>query len=305
MNRSELAALYGRVRREGWALGQFNVENMEYVQAVAGACREEKSPAIFAASGKTIDYFGIDLFTSIIRSATAGLDIPVITHLDHGGDFATAKACVDAGFTSVMIDGSALPLEENIRVTKDVVEYAHAKNVFVEGELGHIGGKEDDAESEDILVTDPDDAERFVRETGVDSLAIAVGTSHGAYKFRGEPRLDFDKITEIGGRVDVPLVLHGASGVDAYTVERINRYGGRVEGASGVPAEAYREAIKRGIAKVNIATDLRLAFIASLRKSFWTQPDLIDPRKYLGSARTAVEDLVREKMRLLGSSGRF
>jgi len=302
--REEIASLFARALSEGWALGQFNVENLEFAQAVAEASRAERAPLLVAASAKTLDYIELPLFTAMVRAAFASTGATAILHLDHGADPEMTRRCVDAGFDSVMIDGSSLPFEENVRVTREVVDYAHPRGVFVEGELGHVGGKEEDVESELDRHTSPEDAERFVRATGVDSLAIAVGTSHGAYKFKGEAELDYPRIAAIRDRLGLPLVLHGASGINPLDVARVNRFGGDVQGASGVPEEAAREAIRHGIVKINIATDLRIAFLGGLREALATHPDWIDPRRYLGEGRAAMVATVRAKLRMLGASGR-
>jgi len=301
-----LREIYRRAEAEGWAIGQFNVENLEFVQAVAAACRAKHSPAIFAVSASSLRYMGMDYLTALVRTAAEEVEAPVVLHLDHGPDVETARRCVEAGFTSVMIDASARPFEENVRLTREVVDLARPLGVSVEGELGRIGGTEDDLEAEGGAPwTDPEEAEEFVRRTGVDALAVAVGTSHGAYKFHGEPHIELERIAEIHARVPAAIVLHGASGVDPATVKRIAKHGGDFSGARGVTDEIYREAVRRGVRKVNIATDLRLAFIASLRESFDADPGLLDPRKLLGAARGEMRNLVEHKMEVLGSAGRY
>ena len=233
--------------------------------------------------------------------------VDVALHLDHGADFEICKACVDDGFTSVMIDGSKYPFEENIALTKQVVDYAHSKGVVVEAELGKLAGVEDDVkvDAKSATYTDPEEAKEFVERTGVDSLAIAIGTSHGAYKFKGEPRLDFDRLKEIHEIIpNTPLVLHGASTVIPEFVEKCNQYGGQIPGAQGVPEDMILEAVKYGVCKVNIDTDIRLAITAEIRKHFVENPGDFDPRQYLGPAREAVKGMVSHKIRdVLNASG--
>ena len=304
MDRNELQNLYARAAKENWALGQFNAENLEFAQAIVRAARDEKSPVIVAASPKTLEYLDAKTFVATVLSSAKHLDVQPILHLDHGEGLEMVEEALDAGFTSVMFDGSALPYDENVRITTEVVKLAHSRNAFTEAELGHVGGKPGERTDVEPPLTDPGQAVDFVKKTGVDSLAIAVGTSHGAYKFQGEPYLDMDRISAIAAKVEVPLVLHGASGVDIEAVSTINRYGGQIQGASGLGEELYREAVRRGIRKINVATELRLAFLAALREQLGEGSKLIDPRLYLGVARSAVSKAVCAKMRLLGSSNR-
>jgi len=298
--------LMDKGRKDGYAIGAFNINNMEILEAIVMAAEEEQSPVIIAASEGAIDYAGIDMLVSMVCTAANGHNIPMSLHLDHGKDFEVAKRCVDAGFTSVMIDASSLPMEENIAVTRKVVEYAHARGVSVEAELGRLAGIEEhvSVEARDAFFTNPQDAIEFVKQTEVDSLAIAIGTSHGAYKFKGEPRLDFTRLNEIAGLVSIPLVLHGASGVPEDILALCQQYGAQLPGAKGVPNESISEAVKMGIAKVNIDTDLRLAFTGAVRKVLAEKPEAIDPRKILGPARDLMKDVVKRKMKLLGSSGK-
>ncbi|MCQ8898452.1 MAG: class II fructose-bisphosphate aldolase family protein, partial [Hadesarchaea archaeon] len=250
-------------------------------------------------------YGGLRLLATAVRTVAEDLPVPLALHLDHGEDLETVSRCLEAGFTSVMIDGSHLPFRENVALTRKAVELAHPRGVSVEGELGRLAGMEEKSvEEREALLTDPAQAEEFVRLTGVDSLAVSIGTSHGAYKFRGEPRLDFERLKLIRERVEVPLVLHGASSVPPWAVEKASRYGAQLQGAKGIPEEHLRRAISLGIAKVNIDTDLRLAFTATVREVLATSPGEFDPRKILGPAREAMKEVVREKMRLFGSSGR-
>ncbi len=291
-----------------YAIGAFNVNNMEILQGVIEAAKEEKAPLILQISAGARKYAKQVYLMKLIEAALQDApDIPIAVHLDHGDSFELCKAVIDAGFNSVMIDGSHLPFEENIKLTKQVVDYAHPRGVVVEGELGRLVGVEEHvvvAEHEAIY-TDPDKAVEFVERTGVDSLAIAIGTSHGAYKFKGEPKLDFDRLQEIAKRLPgFPLVLHGASSVLPELVEKANKHGGRLSGAQGVPEEMIRKSTTMGICKVNIDTDLRLAVTATIREVFALKPEEFDPRKYLGPAREAVKEVVKHKLRyVLGCSG--
>jgi fructose-bisphosphate aldolase class II len=298
--------LLDAAREGGYAVGAFNINNMEFVQAITTAAEEFESPAILAVSEGAIKYAGFENIVSLVRVAAGGRDIPLSLHLDHGKDVDVIEQCINGGFTSVMIDGSHLPFDENVAVTRKVVEMAAPAGVSVEGELGRLAGIEDNVSvaEENALFTDPDEAGEFVERTGVDSLAIAVGTSHGAYKFKGEPRLAFDRISKIRSTVTIPLVLHGASGVDQGHVEIANSNGASLAGTRGVPDEAITEAVKLGICKVNIDTDMRIAFMAYVRKAFAEKPENIDPRKYLGAGRDAVAEVVRKKIQLFGSNGK-
>lgn len=290
----------------GYAVGAFNINDMEFLQAIVSAAEEERSPVIIAASEGAIKYAGLDYLVSMVRTAAQSTAVPIALHLDHGKHYDVIEACVKQGFTSVMIDASGLPLEENIAATKKVVELAHPAGVSVEAELGRLKGVEDIvsvAERDAILVV-PEEAKRFVDETHVDSLAPAVGTSHGAFKFKGAAELDFDRLQRTKDLTGIPLVLHGASGVIPSVVERATKYGARLKGAAGVPDEAIKKAIEHGINKVNIDTDMRLTFMASVREVLATQPEVFDPRKILGPARDSIKDVAKHKMRLFGSSGR-
>ncbi|MEJ5228492.1 MAG: class II fructose-1,6-bisphosphate aldolase [Pseudothermotoga sp.] len=291
-----------------YAIGAFNVNNMEILQGVIEAAKEEKAPLILQISAGARKYAKQVYLMKLIEAATQDApEIPICVHLDHGDSFELCKAVIDGGFTSVMIDGSHLPFEENVKLTKQVVDYAHPRGVVVEGELGRLVGVEEHVvvSEKEASYTDPDKAVEFVERTGVDSLAIAIGTSHGAYKFKGEPKLDFDRLSEIAKRLPgFPLVLHGASSVLQDFVEKANKYGGKLSGAQGVPEEMIRKATTMGICKVNIDTDLRLAMTATIREIFALHPEEFDPRKYLGPAREAIKELVKHKMRaVLGCSG--
>ena len=295
---------------EGFAIGAFNVNNMEIIQAIVDAASEAKSPVILQASSSAIKYAGIDYLMKMVEAATiVHPEVPIALHLDHGPDFETCKMCIDAGFTSVMIDGSKYDFEENVRVTKEVVDYAHSKGVVVEAELGKLAGIEDDVnvDSKDAMYTDPEQAEEFVKRTGCDSLAIAIGTSHGAYKFKGDAKLRFDILAEIKKRIpETPIVLHGASSVLPHLVDMCNTYGGDIPGAKGVPNEMLVEASKSGVSKVNVDTDLRLALTAGIRKVFVEEPNAFDPRKYLTPARELIKETVKDKIvNVFGSSNKI
>ena len=296
--------------KEGFAIGAVNVNNMEIIQAIVDAASEAKSPVILQASSSAIKYAGIDYLMKMVEAATiVHPELPIAIHLDHGPDFETCKMCIDAGFTSVMIDGSKYDFEENVRVTKEVVDYAHSKGVVVEAELGKLAGIEDEVnvDSKDAMYTDPEQAEEFVKRTGCDSLAIAIGTSHGAYKFKGEAKLRFDILKEIKMRIpNTPIVLHGASSVIPKLVEMCNEYGGDIPGAKGVPDEILMEAGKLGVSKINVDTDLRLAMTAGIRKVFVEEPNAFDPRKYLTPARELIQETVKHKMvNVFGSSDKI
>ena len=301
--------MFEKSMKEGFAIGAFNVNNMELIQGIVDAAAEQNSPVILQASSSAIKYARINYLMKMVEAAVEEHpNIPIAIHLDHGPDFETCKMCDDNGFTSVMFDGSKYDFEENIRLTKEVVDYAHAHGVVVEAELGKLAGIEDDvnvAES-DAIYTDPAQAEEFVRRTGVDSLAIAIGTSHGAYKFKGEARLRFDILKEIKERIpNTPIVLHGASTVIPELVNMCNEYGGNIPGAKGVPDEILHEASLSGVSKIKVDTDLRLAMTAGIRKVFVEDPSAFDPRKYLKPARELVKETVAHKMRdVFGSANK-
>jgi fructose-bisphosphate aldolase class II len=291
--------------RKAYAVGAFNINNLEAALAVAEAATEEKSPAIVAVTPSAIKYAGLPYLSKIIRTAAESASVPMSLHLDHGEDFETASKCVAAGFTSVMIDGSHLGFEDNITLTKKVVDMAHPKEVSVEAELGRLAGVEEKTVKEkEAILTDPNVAKEFVDRTSVDALAVAVGTSHGAYKFKSEAKLDFERLKTIRDKVDLPLVLHGASSVPAWIIEKAAKYGAQLEGAKGIPEEHIKKAISFGIAKINIDTDLRLAFTATIREVLTNSPKEFDPRKILGPAKEAMKEVIKGKMRLFGSSGK-
>ena len=290
-----------------FAIGAFNVNNMEIVQGIMRAASEEKSPCILQVSAGARKYAGQTYIMKLVEAALAETpEVPVCVHLDHGPSFEMCRDCIDGGFTSVMIDGSALPYEENIALTKKVVEYAHPRGVWVEAELGKLAGIEEHVVSEGHQFTDPDQAVDFVEKTGCDSLAIAIGTSHGAYKFKGEPHLDFPRLETITKKLpNYPLVLHGASSVPQEFVELCNKYGGNVGGARGVPEDMLRQAARMGVCKINVDTDIRLALTASIRQFMVEHPEAFDPRQYLTPAREAVRNMVARKIRdVMGSSGK-
>lgn len=291
-----------------YAVGAFNVNNMEIIQGIVEAAIEEKAPLILQVSAGARKYAKHIYLTKLVEAAVEDTGLPICLHLDHGADFEICKDCVDGGFTSVMIDGSKYPFEENIELTKRVVDYAHNKGVVVEAELGKLAGVEDAVKvaAKDATYTDPDQAVEFVERTGCDSLAIAIGTSHGAYKFKGKPELDFARLEKITNMLPgYPLVLHGASTVIPSFVEECNKYGGKLDGAQGVPEDMLLKAGTFGVCKINIDTDLRLAMTASIRKYFTEHPGDFDPRQYLGPAREAIKAMVAHKMRdVLNCSGK-
>lgn len=301
--------MFEKSMKEGFAIGAFNVNNMELIQGIVDAAAENNSPVILQASSSAIKYARINYLMKMVEAAVEEHpNIPIAIHLDHGPDFETCKMCVDNGFTSVMFDGSKYDFEENIRLTKEVVDYAHAHGVVVEAELGKLAGIEDDVNvsASDAMYTDPAQAEEFVRRTGVDSLAIAIGTSHGAYKFKGEAKLRFDILKQIKERIpNTPIVLHGASTVIPELVNMCNEYGGNIPGAKGVPDEILHEASISGVSKINVDTDLRLAFTGEIRKSLAENPSAFDPRKYLTPAREKITEVVEHKIRdVFGSSNK-
>jgi fructose-bisphosphate aldolase class II len=299
-----------------YAVPAYNFNNMEQLQAIIIGCVETKSPVILQCSGSARKYANATMLPFMAMGAVKmaremGSSIPISLHLDHGGSFELAKSCIDSGFSSVMIDGSHHPFEENVKVTRQVVEYAHERDVTVEGELGVLAGVEDEVSSEVSHYTKPEEAEAFANSTGVDSLAISIGTSHGAYKFKvkpGEepPPLKFDILEEVEKRVPgLPIVLHGASSVIPEYVETINRFGGKMDDAVGISDEQLRKAASSGVCKINIDSDGRLAMTATIRKIFAENPEEFDPRKYLGPARDALIEMIKKKNEIvLGSAGK-
>ena len=301
--------MFEKAYRNGYAVGAFNVNNMEVIQGVLGAVAEKKAPCILQISKGARDYAGMTYLRKIVE---AGLEehpeLELAIHLDHGPTFEMAKQCVDDPvFTSVMIDGSHLPLEENISLTRQVVDYAHANGKVVEAELGRLGGIEEhvNVSEKEAFLTDPDEAEIFIEKTKVDSLAVAIGTSHGAFKFKKTPTLAMDLIQELTKRFDgLPLVMHGSSSVPQELVQLCNKYGGNLPNAMGVPEEMITEAAKFGICKVNIDTDIRLAMTAKLREFFHNKPEVFDYRKYLSQVRESIKTMVMHKIDVLGCGGK-
>ena len=299
--------MFAAAYREGFAVGAFNTSSVEAVQAITDVAAEEDSPVILQACPLARRYYTMPYVRRLIEAALESHDIPVALNLDHGVDAAQIRDCVDTGYTSVMFDGSALPLEENIRITREIVEYAHPRGVVVEAELGRVGGEESglDVALKEASFTDPDEAALFVERSGCDSLAVAIGTAHGAYKFKDEPKLDFERLAEIKRRIPgVPLVLHGASSVPQGYVEMCNEYGADLPGAQGVPEAMITRAAGMGICKVNINTDLTLAFTAHLRKHFAEHPRDLEPRDFGAAGREAMREIVRRKLHVLGSAGK-
>ncbi len=292
----------------GYAIGAFNVNNMEIIQGVVEAGKIEQAPLILQVSSGARKYANPIYLMKLVEAAVEDSGLPIVMHLDHGDTFELCKDCVDKGFTSVMIDASHHAFEENIKITKNVVEYAHDHGVVVEAELGRLAGIEDavNVSEKDSNYTDPDQVQEFVQRTGVDSLAIAIGTSHGAFKFKGEPKLRFDILEEVGKRLPgFPIVLHGASSVPQYLTDQINEYGGNMPGAKGVPEEMLRQAATMAVCKINIDSDLRMAMTATIRKYFKENPSHFDPRQYLKPARAAITELVRHKLvDVLGCNGK-
>jgi len=300
--------MFKKAYEGGYAIGAFNVNNMEIVQAIVEAANELKSPVILQASKGARDYANPVYLKKLVEAAVETSNVPIALHLDHGDTFELCKSCIDSGFTSVMIDGSHLSFEDNIALTTKVVEYAHAHGVTVEGELGQLAGVEDEVSVEHHSYTNPDDVVEFVTRTGVDSLAIAIGTSHGAFKFKPgqEPQLRFDILDEITERLpNFPIVLHGASSVSQEYVKIIQENGGSLQDAIGIPEEMLRQAARSAVCKINIDSDLRLAFTAGIRKVFTDKPDVFDPRSYLKPARANIKSLVAHKIKnVLGSEGK-
>jgi fructose-bisphosphate aldolase class II len=294
-----------RARREGWALGGFNVFNLESARAVVDAGEEQAAPLLVQTSEGAVKHAGLDNLVAIVRTLADRTRAPVALHLDHGKSEELARAAVDAGYTSVMIDASRESFEVNLRETRDIVAYAHARGVHVEAELGTLGGIEDLGEqSLRSMLTDPAQAARFAAETEVDALAVAIGTSHGAYKFKGEPHLDFERLREITSLVEQPIVLHGASSLPEEGVELATRYGAKLEDARGIPARLIQQAVKMGIAKVNTDSDLRLAALGRLRQVLVERPDIFNLYELMGEVEQAIRLATVERIRLLGSAGR-
>ena len=301
--------MFKKAYKVGYAIGAFNVNNMEIIQGIMEAAGELRSPVILQVSNGARKYAGHNYIVKLVEAATMQYkDIPVALHLDHGADFEMCKSCIDGGFTSVMIDGSQYSFKENIELTKKVVDYAHERGVVVEGELGQLAGVEDDVNVEHHSYTKPEEVEEFVSKTGVDSLAIAIGTSHGAFKFKPgtKPQLRFDILEEVSKRLpEFPIVLHGASSVSAKYVDIINSNGGKLKDAVGIPEDMLRKAAKSSVCKINIDSDIRLAMTAGVREALVENEDMFDPRVYLKQGRAYVKELVEHKMiNVLGSNGK-
>ncbi|MEO0230664.1 MAG: class II fructose-bisphosphate aldolase [candidate division WOR-3 bacterium] len=288
----------------GYAIGAFNINNLEFFQAIMEAAEEERSPVIIAVSEGAIKYAGIEFIRAIIEAGKIRYNIPFALHLDHGKKIESILLALRNGFTSVMIDASEAPFDENVALTKKVVEFCKPLNITVEAELGRLAGKEEEIESKEAIYTEPEDALKFVEITSCDALAVAVGTSHGAYKFKGEPKIDIERIYRIKKLVNIPLVLHGASGVSEEMVKEANTLGYNLKGAKGVPDEEIREAIKAGIRKINIDTDLRISFLIGFQKAIKENPSEIDIRVHLKSGKKYVKEKVREKIKLFGSAAK-
>lgn len=295
----------------GYAIGAFNINNMEIIQGVVAAAKAQNSAVILQVSKSALKYAHPKYLKAMVDAAIEETDLDIALHLDHGSDFKVCKDCIEYGFTSVMFDGSHLEYEENVAQTKKIVEYAHERGIVVEAELGKLAGVEDEVnvDAAHATYTDPDQAVDFVKRTGVDSLAIAIGTSHGAYKFKGEAKLDFDRLATITEKLEAagfhnyPIVLHGASSVDQRCVAMCNEYGGNIAGAKGIPAEMLRKASSMAVCKINMDTDLRLAMTAAVRKSFGDEPAAFDPRGYLGAGRALIQELVEDKIKnVIGST---
>ena len=302
--------MFEKAFQGGYAIGAFNINNMEIVQGVVAAAKAQNSAVILQVSKSALKYAHPKYLKAMVDAAVEETGLDIALHLDHGPDLETCKECIECGFTSVMFDGSHYDYEENVAKTKEVVEYAHARGVVVEAELGKLAGVEDDlnVDAANATYTDPDQAVDFVKRTGVDSLAIAIGTSHGAYKFKGEAKLDFDRLETITKKLEdagfhnFPIVLHGASSVDQRCVAMCNEFGGKIDGAKGIPAEMLRKASSMAVCKINMDTDLRLAMTAAIRKSFGENPAAFDPRGYLGDARNLIQELVEDKIKnVIGS----
>ncbi len=293
--------------KNGYAVGAFNVNNMEFLQAVFLAAESEKSPIIIAASESAIKYAGADMLVAMTKTLSGNYPkIPVALHLDHGSNLNAVLIAIKAGFTSVMIDASHFPYEENLKITKQVVSICHPLEISVEAELGRLKGVEDNVSvaERDAVLVNPGEAKDFAISSGIDFLAPAIGTSHGAFKFKGEPKLDFDRLKKVKELTGIPLVLHGASSVPPEAAQKFEEFGGNLKGAQGVPFDMLREAIKYGINKVNTDTDLRIAFLAKVRESIANDKSQIDPRKIFGPAKDYVIKVVKDRMKVLGSSGR-
>ncbi|MFH1182329.1 MAG: class II fructose-1,6-bisphosphate aldolase [Candidatus Woesearchaeota archaeon] len=288
----------------GYAVGAFNINNLEALNAVVSAAEEMNSPVFVAVTAGAIKYAGIHEIVALVKAAAKDAKVPIALHLDHGPDIKHVRLCLKEGFTSVMIDGSALPFEKNVAITRQAVKLAHAKKVGVEAELGRLKGSEDWVQARKSAFTAPDEAKNFIRLTNADYLAVAIGTSHGAYKFKGNPKLDIQRLREINSLLGIPLVLHGASAVSQGIVKEAGKYGAKIEGANGVPDSQIKAAVRNGVAKVNADTDLRIAFMEAVRKFLSKNPSEYDPRKILSPAVDLMKEVVKKRIKLLGSEAR-
>lgn len=302
-----LSELLIDANKRNYAVGAFNINNLEIIQAVIAAAEAEKAPVIVQTSEGALEYAGMDELAGLVHIAAKKASVPVVFHLDHGKNVELVKKAIDSGYyTSVMIDASSLPFEENVKVTREIVKRAHKKGISVEAELGAISGTEDNISvtEKEAMFTDPEEAEVFVKETGCDALAISVGTSHGPFKFIGSSRLDYKRIKAVKQAVKIPLVLHGASGIPASLKKQCKEYGCKIDDAKGVSDRSIKKAVSFGVNKINVDTDIRIAFDAGIRKFLTEHPEVIDPRKILGSAKDLIQKTVQQKMRLFGCSGR-
>jgi fructose-bisphosphate aldolase class II len=299
-----LNAILPDARKYKYGIGAFNTSNIEITQGILNAAETLHAPVIIATSEKAIKYAGISIISGMIIVMAKKAKVPVVLHLDHGKSYELCRECIKHGYTSVMIDASYLSLEENINLTKRVIQYAHKRKVTVEAEIGRLAGIEDDLDVKkgEAIYTDPDEARKFVRETGCDALAVAIGTSHGAYKFRGKPKLRIDILKQIAKTVRIPLVLHGASGVKLKWINRVNKFGGQLIHTRGVPDNLIQRAVQNGIAKINTDTDLRIAFTAGIREYTVKHPAVFDPRKIVGQARKMIEKVVTDRIKVFGSA---
>jgi len=295
-----------KARKGKYAIGAFNTSNLEITQAIIQAAELLNAPVIVATSQKAIRYAGIENLSQLVITMAKKASVPVALHLDHGKSFEIVKECIKHNYTSVMIDASHLPFEDNLRLTKQVVKYAHKRGVSVEAEIGRLAGIEDDTKvkKDEAIYTDPKEAKRFARESGCDALAIAIGTSHGAYKFKGKPKLRIDILKEIAEIVKIPLVLHGASGVKIKWINRVNKFGGKLAHTRGVPDNLIEQAVKNGVSKINTDTDIRIAFTAGVREYLIKNPKDFDPRKIIGFARDMMQQVVEDRIDIFGSKNK-
>jgi fructose-bisphosphate aldolase class II len=292
-----------KARKGKYGVGAFNTSNIEITQAILQAAELLNAPVIIATSEKAIRYAGIENLSQLVITMAKKAKIPVALHLDHGKSFEIVKECIKHNYTSVMIDASHLSFKDNLRLTKQVVKYAHKRGVSVEAEIGRLAGIEDDikVKKDDAIYTDPEEAKRFAHESGCDALAIAIGTSHGAYKFKGKPKLRIDILKDIAEIVKIPLVLHGASGVKIKWINRVNKFGGKLAHTRGVPDNLIKQAVKNGISKINTDTDLRIAFTAGVREFLIKNPEVFDPRKIIGFARDMMQQVVEDRIKIFGT----